>query len=171
MSSVHDEKHFGDEPFPRKPLLGAFALVIAALAAVTVARVTKLEPAAAPATDVAIVAERDLRFEDRADGSIAVIDAADGALVDTLAPGSNNFIRGTLRSLVRERRSDGIGAVQAFRLTARQDGHLLLTDPATARRIDLGSFGPTNLQSFARLLPARSPSPAETARLGGTPSP
>lgn len=161
------EKHFGSEPFPTKPLFGAIGLVLLALAVVTTARVTRVgTPSPAdPSADVA--AQRDLRFEDRQDGSIVVYDSNSGRLVSTIAPGSNNFMRGTLRALVRERHLDSIGREQPFRLTARRDGHLLLTDPATARTIDLGSFGPTNATAFAQLLlaeeTAREDAPTQTA--------
>ncbi len=158
------EKHFGDEPFPRKPLFGALALVALALILVTTARVTKVgTPEKASETAAAVVAERDLRFEDQSDGGIAVYDDRDGRLVDTVTPGSNNFIRGALRSLVRERRSDGIAGKAPFRLTARRDGHLLLSDPATGRTIDLGSFGPTNASAFAKFLVSNDAGPTRTA--------
>lgn len=148
------------ESFPRKPLLGAFALVALALGLVTTARLTQVGTPIAqnPASHVAV--ERDLRFEDRPDGSIAVFDDRSGRLIDTLAPGSNNFLRGTLRSLVRERRRDSIAGISAFHLTLNQSGHLLLSDPATTRTIDLGSFGPTNAQAFSRFLTIDSAAPA-----------
>jgi putative photosynthetic complex assembly protein len=57
-----------------------------------------------------------------------------------------------LRGLARERRRSGIGSDIPFELVAHTDGRLTLKDPATARRVDLESFGPTNLMEFARLL-------------------
>lgn len=168
-STPHVEKHFGSEPFPKKPLFGAIALVLLALTVVTTARVTKLGTPAVADPSADVVAQRDLRFEDRKDGSIVVYDSNSAGLVSTIAPGSNNFMRGTLRALVRERHLDSIGREQPFRLTARRDGHLLLTDPATARTIDLGSFGPTNATAFAQLLLAPETlgetAPAHSARL------
>ncbi len=44
-----------------------------------------------------------LRFEDRADGSIAVIDAATGGMLERVH-GEQGFLRGALRALARERR-------------------------------------------------------------------
>lgn len=98
------------------------------------------------------VASRDLRFEDRPDGSIAIIDATASTTIDTVAPGSNGFLRGALRGLVRERKRSSLGPEAAFRLIGRADGHLLLRDLATGRTLDLGAFGPTNADVFARLL-------------------
>jgi len=94
-----------------------------------------------------------LRFEDRDDGGIAVRDARSGALLATVAPGTNGFLRSTMRGLVRERKRQGLGPELPFELIARVDGRLTLIDPGTHRRIDLESFGPTNSAVFARLLP------------------
>lgn len=115
--------------------------------------------------EAATVASRDLRFEDRADGSIAILDAFNGSEVDIVAPGSNGFLRGALRGLVRERKRESLGAEQAFRVIGRADGHLLLQDLATGRVLDLGAFGPTNAGVFARLLtpPAADPLVASNA--------
>jgi len=157
------EKHFGSEPFPRKPLFGALALVAIAVSFVTVSRITHVGAPTLQDPSEAVAYERDLRFEDRPDGSIAVLDANGGALVLTLEPGKENFVRGTLRSLVRERRRESIGKEMAFKLIARKDGHLLLNDPATSRTIDLGSFGPTNIGSFARMLTTRETPSTQTA--------
>ena len=96
---------------------------------------------------------RELRFVDQPDGSISVVDARDERVVDSVV-GESGFIRGTLRSLARERRRQGIGAEQPFTLIARADGRLTLLDPATSRRVDLESFGPTNAGAFARMLTA-----------------
>lgn len=116
-----------------------------------------------------IAAERSLRFVDRDDGSIGIVDADSDLVIDEVAPGANGFLRGTLRGLVRERKRQSIGAETAFRLVGRRDGHLLLNDPATGRTIDLGAFGPTNAETFARLLTpdtraARAPATQESPR-------
>ncbi|WP_295686700.1 photosynthetic complex assembly protein PuhC [uncultured Nevskia sp.] len=99
------------------------------------------------------VASRDLRFEDRSDGSIAVIDATNQSQVEIIPPASNGFLRGTLRGLVRERKRESIGAEIPFTLIGRADGHLLISDAATHRLVDLGAFGHTNAEVFAHLLP------------------
>jgi putative photosynthetic complex assembly protein len=138
-------------PFPRAPLLGAALLLLFALGAVSVVRLTGVGASRMP--DAPAVVARDLRFEDRPDGSIAVVDARDGYVVD-IATGANGFLRGTLRGLVRERKRQGIGSELPFRLIARADGRLTLEDPATGRRIDLESFGPTNAGVFGQLLAA-----------------
>jgi len=66
--------------------------------------------------------------------------------------GEQGFVRGVLRALSRERHSRGIGSEPPFKLVAHVDGRVTLMDPATGERIDLGSFGPTNIAEFARFL-------------------
>ncbi len=72
--------------------------------------------------------------------------------VDTVAPGTNGFLRGTMRGLARERKRQGVGPELPFRMIGRADGKLTLEDPGTGRRVDLGSFGPTNAAVFAQLM-------------------
>jgi putative photosynthetic complex assembly protein len=133
---------------PRAALVAMAALVCLALAAAALVRwsgVDIREP------DAAAVAVRALRFEDLPDGSIAVIDARDGARVRTVA-GEAGFLRGTLRGLARERKRAGFGPEPPFELIGRADGRLTLSDPTTGRLVDLESFGPDNAGVFARLL-------------------
>ena len=104
--------------------------------------------------DAPTVSVREFRFEDRADGSIAVLDPASGRVVETVAPGSNGFLRGTMRGLARERKRQGVSPELPFRMLGRADGRLTLEDPGTGRRVDLGSFGPSNAAAFAQLMAA-----------------
>lgn len=140
-----------DDPIlPRGALIGACALVIASLLLVIVARLTHYQPdRPAPST---VVTQVDLRFIEESGNAIAVYADSDGRLVKTLAPGTDNFIRGVLRGLTRERRADHVGPEQPFRLTRWADGRLSLDDPSTGRHIDLEVFGPTNSGAFADIL-------------------
>jgi putative photosynthetic complex assembly protein len=63
-----------------------------------------------------------------------------------------------LRALTRERKQREMGSEAPFELIAQADGRLTLHDPATGKRVELESFGPTNAANFSRLLalPARS---------------
>lgn len=135
---------------PRAALLGAGSLVVGSLLLVGFARLTGYGPAQ-PAVS-AIVERRDLRFEDRSDGAVLIYSSPQDRLVDTLPPGTNGFVRGVLRGLVRERRADRIGAAPPFRLTRWADGRLSLDDPSTGRHVDLEVFGPTNAGAFADIL-------------------
>lgn len=144
--------------FPRWFLIGAGSLILFSLLSVAVIRLTGNGPdqKASAAQTGRGGEQRPLRFEDRSDGGIAITDARTGELVSVLR-GEQGFVRGALRALVRERRMREIGTSEAFQLIARPDGGLTLFDPATGRRVDLESFGPTNAQSFARLMGDRQP--------------
>jgi len=143
---------FRNQTFPKAALIGAAALVLFTMVASFAARSggwgTTGEPVSQP------LAQRDLRFEDRKDGGVEVIDVVTHRQVAVLAPGTNVFIRGALRGFARARRAQDIGPELAFRLTHWADGRLTIEDPATERAIDLGAFGITNATAFATLLTA-----------------
>jgi len=144
--------HINDRPFPRGALLGAAVLIAFTIGLTATVRWSgltqqqRLDPAAAQATVA-------LSFIDRAQGGVAILDAASGRQLTVLEPGTNGFIRGVMRGLARQRRMQGIGAEQPFILGRADDGQLWLNDPATGESIYLGAFGPTNEQAFAQLLP------------------
>jgi putative photosynthetic complex assembly protein len=92
-----------------------------------------------------------LRFEDRPNGDIGVVNAQTGADVAQFS-GEQGFLRGALRAMARERKRRDIGPMDPFELHARTDGRLTLIDPTTHMRLDLESFGPTNAGLFAQLL-------------------
>jgi putative photosynthetic complex assembly protein len=151
------------ETIPRGLLLALCALPVAALIGVAAVR---LSGVSIHTPDAGIVAARSLRFEDRSDGSVSVIDGRSGLEVDRVQ-GEAGFLRGALRALARERRKRGLGGEAPFELLARADGRLTLADPATGERIDLESFGVTNAATFARLLTvnrATAPGPAAATR-------
>lgn len=101
------------------------------------------------------VMQRDLRFADRADGGVDVIDAANGRHVAVLPAGSNNFLRALMRVLAHQRlRADG-SPETPFHLTAWNDGRLTLADPDTGHSVGLEAFGIDNETVFARLLTAK----------------
>lgn len=142
--------HHHDQKVPRAVLFAAAALILLSIALAALSRqglIVRGEEPAAPT-----VASRDLVFLDRPDGGIQVLAAETGETVQTLAPGSNGFLRGVLRGLVRERRLGGFEMNRPFRLRRHDDGRLTLIDLATERRIELVSFGPTNARAFARFL-------------------
>jgi putative photosynthetic complex assembly protein len=140
--------------FPRWVLMCGGGVIAFSLISVGLVRLTGNGPdqRAAPAAQ-----ERQLRFEDRPDGSIAITDGRTGELVSSVQ-GEQGFVRGALRALARERKARGLGAEQPFQLMVRTDGGLTLYDPATSQRVDLEAFGPTNADNFARLLKNPPPS-------------
>lgn len=141
---------FSHKPFPRWVLIAAGSLFSFAILAAAWGRVMGTD-ATALREDPGVTS-RQLIFADRTDGGIDVVDAETETLVTVLAPGSNGFLRATLRSLARERRMTAAGPETPFALTLRTDGRLVLEDPATGAALDLGAFGVTNAQAFASLL-------------------
>ena len=156
---------FHGETVPKPALIAAAALVILTIVATAAVRITGAPPAASPAllrvaNNAGIVATRDLRFTDRADGALVIEDVGSGATAGMVEAGSKSgFIRGVMRGLARERRMHGIGNQPPFRLTLWTDGELSLVDTATGRNIELGAFGGTNRTAFLLLLPV----PVKTA--------
>ncbi len=108
--------------FGFKPLWGFFLILSATLLFAVVARQTGI--GVVTIADSPVVHSRDVLFSDGEQGSIAVHDAKTGALIARYAAGEGAFIR----------------------------GRLTLEDAAADVRINLNSFGPTNLEAFARLL-------------------
>jgi len=106
--------------------------------------------------------QRTLRFEDRPNGDVAVMDGQSTVEITRYA-GEQGFVRGILRTLSRERMRRGIGSGPTFELIGHTDGRLTLLDPATGQRINLESFGPTNMSSFAKLQPAPASSTSVSA--------
>ena len=129
-----------------KVLIAALISIILILVFINSRDLSKVrEPDASPAQVL------QLRFEDRPDGSIAIIDYKTGKQIDAVQ-GEAGFVRGTLRGLAQERKRRGLDSGPPFELIYRADGRLTLSDTATGRMVDLESFGPTNAGSFYRLL-------------------
>jgi putative photosynthetic complex assembly protein len=149
---------FRGETFPRGALIGGAGVICFTMAMVFGTRAGLLParptaPEARTAAQVAVVAKRDLRFSDRADGALLIFDAAATEPAMVLKPGSNSgFIRGVMRGVMRERKLHEAPRDAALTLTQWADGALTLQDQATGRTIELGSFGSTNRASFAQLL-------------------
>ncbi|NCW44900.1 MAG: photosynthetic complex assembly protein PuhC [Gemmatimonadaceae bacterium] len=100
----------------------------------------------------AVLVERSLHFRDAADHGITVIDASTNTVAAELPPNGNGFLRGALRALTRSRRAAGAGDAVPFRLVRYTDGRLVLLDPVTQQHVTITSFGPTQIESFDRLL-------------------
>jgi putative photosynthetic complex assembly protein len=149
MQAVRPAPTPAPDNFPRWALYWAGGIIAFSLISVGLVRLTGNGPDQRAA---AATSERLLRFEDTPDGGVAVLDGRSGEAI-TVLHGEQGFVRGALRALTRERYARQIGSKQPFLLTARTDGRLTLTDPATGQRVDLDSFGPTNAAAFARFLP------------------
>ena len=155
QSNIKAEPSHGS--VPRVLLLGAATLVGFAFLASGAARLTDVGTVHMPAAQP--VETLMLKFVDQTDGGVGVVDAKDGKTIYTVQPGTNGFIRATLRGLARERRRAGIGEEPPFQLTHWDDGTLSLEDASVDRKIGLDAFGPTNAQAFAQLFAARRETP------------
>ena len=132
--------------------IGAALLLV--LCAVLVARLTGFEPAQPQLAE--LVESRLLGFRDLPGGRIEVYDAASEEFITRIDAGEGSFLRGVMRSLVRQRRGTTISADAPFRLDRYADGRLIVRDPQTGEAIDLIAFGPSNVAAFAVLLPPGS---------------
>jgi len=156
-----NDGHHHQVRVPRGALAAAGVLIALTLATVAAFRISGVDPIAQVPEPEADVDARELRFEDRPDGAVAVYETGGAAgaerLVHVVEPGAGGFIRGVLRSLARARRASGISPEHPFQLIEQADGRLLLEDPATGQRIYLQAFGPTNVESFRTLMAREAP--------------
>jgi putative photosynthetic complex assembly protein len=134
---------------PRGLVLGTVLVMAGTLALATLGHQAPTDPAL---TGQQALASRDIRFTDRTDGAVVVTDARTGAVVETLLPGTEGFVRGGMRGLARQRMVAGIGADVPFRISAWPDGRLTLQDTGNGNTMELHAFGRTNAEAFLRLL-------------------
>jgi putative photosynthetic complex assembly protein len=137
--------------FPRLPLTAIILLISFTLGGVAVARLAGVSPHIVIHTDEP-VETRLLRFEDRKDGSVAIMDAKTSTDIAVAAPGTNGFLRGTLRGLMRTRKLREIAKTEPFRLERYATGQLVLVDTRVNKDISLDAFGPSNAAVFAAFL-------------------
>lgn len=143
-------------------LVALAALVMLITAATLTARLTGYTASSIP--ESAVVQRRDIGFKDLDAGEVVVFDWQSQDELKRLAAGEGSFLRGVVRSLVRQRRGMSGDLNVPFLLTRHSDGRLVITDSATGESIDLVAFGQTNIAVFAELLPAtRSSDSADSA--------
>jgi putative photosynthetic complex assembly protein len=144
------------ESMPRGVLFGAGALLVFVLLATLYGRSSDVGAVHMPTTQPYQTLL--LHFVDQDDGGIVISDASNGAVVTTIAPGTNGFLRSTMRGFAHARARGNIGPEAPFTLTRWSDGTLSLSDDKTGRRVDLDAFGPNQSDVFARLFPATNAS-------------
>jgi putative photosynthetic complex assembly protein len=137
--------------FPRAPLVGAITLAAVSVLTIGGARLSGV-PASPGTGESAVVQSVMLRFEDQKNGGVAVINAETGERIAIAEPGTNGFLRGTLRGLMRVRRLDGGTVNEPFRLEQRANGQLLFSDTRDGTVIDLNAYGQTNAAVFRAFL-------------------
>lgn len=150
MDTTIDNSQSRDRSVPMgMAAIGTVVLLV--LCAVLAARLTGFEPA--QPTLGSIVESRMLGFRDAGAGRVVVYDWDSGDEIYSLQAGEGSFLRGVMRSLVRQRRGTAIAEGAPFLLTRHESQQLVISDPSTGERIELIAFGPTNVALFAGLLP------------------
>lgn len=94
----------------------------------------------------------ELRFEDEADGVVAVFDDTTGARLIEYGLDEGVFVRSVMRGVARQRRLRGYGQDAPVELSRHEDGQIWLLDPASGTQIYLGAFGPDNVGAFEEIL-------------------
>jgi putative photosynthetic complex assembly protein len=130
-------------------VIGTVAVILGTLALAALGHKAPVNPATVGAQPTVT---RDIRFADRADGAVVVSDARTGREIEVVEPGTEGFVRGAMRGLVRQRRLADIGPDVPFRLSIWPDGRITLQDMANDNTMELHAFGRTNAEAFLRLL-------------------
>jgi putative photosynthetic complex assembly protein len=159
------------DAIPQVALRAGIAIVLLALAATAFARLTEI--GTVRVMPVAAAESRDLIFDIRGDGSVAVLDAKASTaspLHIVPAAGNEGFVRVALQTFVRDRAPAGIAPDAPYRLMRQYDAstgvpRLWLEDLATQRRLTLDAFGSGNAKVFAKFLDVKT-SDARTPDLG-----
>ncbi len=144
MSDAIDAK-----PFPRSMLLGAAALIGAALIATTAARLTGVGTTHVQAGQP--VESRLLTFKKTDSGGIKVISAETGIEIADLPAKKDGFVGVLLQGFGGGRMRAGVDVDAPYRLVRYAGGRAGLDDPETGRSVMLDAFGPDNFQAFNRL--------------------
>lgn len=97
------------------------------------------------------VSER-IVVRDLANGAVGIFHAESGAAIVRYESGQGAFVRTIFRSLVRDRRVQGVSAEPVFILYTLGAGDIIVEDPSTTSRIQLKAFGEPNAQHFRQML-------------------
>jgi len=153
MSSDHTDT--STEQFPRLPLYAVTGLLLFSLVAVALVRFSAPGDDATGLAEVSqssrIVERQALIFRDLENGAVGVFDPASGKQLTTIEPGTNGFMRSTLRGLGRERMRRNLTPDEPFEIRILENGRALLVDPSIQRVVDLWAFGETNAMNFIDL--------------------
>ena len=147
---------------PKQMLHACFALILFTVFATFASQISGI--GSFEREERAVVAERHFHFRDRADGGITVADARTMRTVREFDPDEGGFVRVAMRAHAFSRRARGLGDEAPVALVKTAEGRLLLTDPATGKKIGLSAFGPQNRALFekpVRRAESRSASPQD----------
>ena len=133
----------------RHPVVLLFAAVGLAWALISVNSQGHQGPPQKP--DVPIVARASLTVIDGEGGAVVIQHLESMEPLATYAAGEGSFVRGVIRTLVRERVSRSIESEPIFVLELTAAGGLILLDELTGYWIAIEAFGPDNYREFRAL--------------------
>ena len=133
----------------RHPVVLLFAAVGLAWALISVNSQGHQGPPQKP--DVPIVARASLTVIDGEGGAVVIQHLESMEPLVTYAAGEGSFVRGVMRTLVRERVSRSIESEPIFVLELTAAGGLILLDELTGYWIAIEAFGPDNYREFRAL--------------------
>ncbi|MFK7830892.1 MAG: photosynthetic complex assembly protein PuhC [Congregibacter sp.] len=139
-----------NDPATRYFVMGLAAIALMVLVATLVARLTGYTAETIP--DTPVLDMREIGFRDQPGGIVVAYEWHSEQELLRLAPGEGSFLRGVVRSLVRQRAGLSGDLAVPFQLSRHSDGRMVISDPATGERIDLVAFGPDNYATFGPLL-------------------
>ncbi|WP_298336617.1 photosynthetic complex assembly protein PuhC [uncultured Erythrobacter sp.] len=154
----YEEDEITVHRFPLLLMGGLIAITLALTSAVSFGFFERqaIPSEARAASGATATATRSLLFFDERDGTVRVEDAASREEIARFGPGTGGFVRTTVRSLVYQRRVNGIGRSVPFELIEWDNNMLTLRDTTTGESVELGSFGKGNRTTFANFLENRS---------------
>ena len=133
----------------RHPVVLLFAAVGLAWALISVNSQGHQGPPQKP--DVPIVARASLTVIDGEGCAVVIQHLESMEPLATYAAGEGSFVRGVMRTLVRERVSRSIESEPIFVLELTAAGGLILLDELTGYWIAIEAFGPDNYREFRAL--------------------
>ncbi|SDG70717.1 photosynthetic complex assembly protein PuhC [Roseospirillum parvum] len=143
---------FQERPIPRSILFAGTSLVVFAILAVALARLTDVgitsTPTANPVASVEIV------FDPRPDGSVIIREATSGAVLATRTSGQRSFLLGMLRGIEHERSRFQVPEDTPYVLTRWSDGRFTMTDDSTGLMLESRAFGADNANELKTIYEA-----------------
>ena len=98
--------------------------------------------------DVEIVASVTLKVMDGESGAVMILPSGGSDPIAHYGAGEGSFLRGVMRTLVRERSARSIVDKPEFVLELTSNGGLILVDELTGYWIAIEAFGPDNYREF-----------------------
>lgn len=143
-------RHQDTDMIPPVLLRAMAILALSALALTTYAVLTGREPSGRPPAGEPLIA-REIVLDGSVNGSVRVLDPTGTELLAGNDE-TGGFSSVMWRAMRRERMQHGVDPMLPLVLSRHDGGRVIVTDPVTGWRVELGGFGADNVAEFARLL-------------------